>query len=64
LPLEDVLSRQFGTHCDVPVARLSVLLDVGDNQVLHSLMVTPDIDERGCAAMHLEHAPDQSLILF
>ncbi|ABC28929.1 protein containing transposase DDE domain [Hahella chejuensis KCTC 2396] len=64
LPLEDALARHFGAHSGFPVARLSVLLDIADNQALHNLIVTPDIDERGCAAMHLEHAPDNSLILF
>lgn len=64
LPLEDPLARHFGTHNGLPVARVSVLQDLLSDQALHTLLVTPDVDERSCAGMHLDHAPDNSLILF
>ena len=64
LPLEKKLERCFGTHDDLPVGRASVLYDTLDGQVLHSLLVTPDMGERACAAMHLEAAPENSLILY
>jgi hypothetical protein len=48
----------------LPVARLSQLIDLGDGQSLHSLLVSPDTCERGCAQSHLDHAPPGSLILF
>ena len=64
LPLEDPLARHFGTHNGLPVARVSVLQDLLSDQTLHALLITPDVDERGCASMHLKHAPDHSLILF
>jgi hypothetical protein len=64
LPLEDPLARHFGTHNGLPVARVSVLQDLLSEQTLHTLLITPDVDERGCAGMHLDHAPDNSLILF
>ncbi len=64
LPLEDPLARHFGTHNGLPVARVSVLQDLLSDQALHTLLITPDVDERGCASMHLKHAPDHSLILF
>lgn len=64
LPLEEALARHFGTHNGLPVARVSVLMDLLSEQTLHTLLITPDVDERGCAGMHLEHAPDNSLILF
>ena len=64
LPLEDSLARHFGTHNGLPVARVSVLQDLLSEQALHTLLVTSDVDERGCASMHLDHAPDNSLILF
>lgn len=31
----------FGSHCEFPVARLSMLYDVADGQTLHSLIVPP-----------------------
>ena len=64
LPLEDPLARHFGTHNGLPVARVSVLQDLLSEQTLHTLLITPNVDERGCAGMHLNHAPDNSLILF
>lgn len=64
LPLEEPLARHFGTKNGLPVARVSALMDLLSNQALHTLLITPDVDERGCAGMHLEHAPDNSLILF
>ena len=64
LPLEKKLERCFGTHDDLPVGRASVLYDTLDGQALHSLLVTPDLGERACAAMHLEAAPENSLILY
>lgn len=63
LPLEDALARHFGTHNRLPVARVSVLQDLLADQALHTLLITPDVDERSCAGMHLEHAPDNSLML-
>jgi hypothetical protein len=64
LPLEPAMTSFFGSHCDLPVARLSTLHDVGDGQSLHSLIVTPSVGERDCAHLHLEHTPANSLILF
>jgi len=64
LPLEDRQASHFGTHQGLPVARLSQLIDLGDGQTLHSLLVSPTICERGCAQSHLDHAPSGSLILF
>ena len=48
----------------MPVARVSVLMDLLSDQALHTLLITPNVDERGCASMHLKHALDHSLILF
>lgn len=64
LPLEQRLENRFGRHSGLPVARLSMLYDLCDHQTLHGLLVTPDVDERGCAALHLDHAPDNSLLVF
>ncbi|MDY6929960.1 MAG: IS4 family transposase, partial [Pseudomonadota bacterium] len=64
LPLEAEQANYFGTHQGLPVARLSQLIDLGDGQTLHSLLVSPDTCERGCAQSHLDHAPSGSLILF
>lgn len=64
LPLEPDLGRHFGLHSGLPVARLSMLYDLCDGQSLHSLLITPDVDERGCAALHLNHAPENSLVVF
>lgn len=64
LPLEVEQARHFGTHQGLPVARLSQLIDLGDGQALHSLLVSSDTCERGCAQSHLDHAPPGSLILF
>ena len=64
LPLEQPLENFFGSHSELPVARLSMLYDLCDQQTLHGLLITPDVDERGCAAMHLEYAPDNSLLVF
>lgn len=64
LPLEPEIERFFGTHQGQPMARLSALHDVLDGQTLHSLMVPLCVDERGCAALHLEQAPADSLLLF
>jgi len=64
LPLEDSLARHFGTHNGLPVARVSGLMDLMSQLALHTLLITPDVDERSCAGMHLGHAPDNSLILF
>jgi hypothetical protein len=64
LPLEPSLAEQFGRHSGHPVARLSLLYDLCDQQTLHGLLITPEVDERGCAALHLDQAPQDSLILF
>ncbi|XOZ35151.1 IS4 family transposase [Halomonadaceae bacterium KBTZ08] len=64
LPLASHQAQHFGSHSGLPVARLSTLYDLCDNQTLHGLLVPTDVDERGCAALHLDHAPDNSLIVF
>jgi hypothetical protein len=64
LPLVPAMARSFGSHCELPVARLSMLYDVADGQTLHSLIVTPELGERDCAHLHLDHVPADSLILF
>ena len=64
LPLESGMHRAFGTHCGHPVARLSELYDVSDQQSLHSLMVSPGLSERDCAHLHLFHTPADSVTLF
>ena len=56
LPLEDPLARHFGTHNGLPVARVSVLMDLLSDQALHTLLITPDVDQRGCASMPLTTA--------
>jgi hypothetical protein len=53
LPLEDPLARHFGTNNGLPVARVSVLQDLPSDQALHTLLITPDVDERSCASMLL-----------
>ena len=45
LPLEDSLARHFGTHNGLPVARVSVLKDLLSGQALHTVLITPDVDE-------------------
>lgn len=64
LPLEPAMMSFFGSHCEMPVARLSVLHDVADGQTLHSLIVPPEVGERDCAHLHLAHVPADSLTLF
>jgi Transposase DDE domain len=64
LPLEPAMMTFFGSHCELPVARLSVLHDVADGQTLHSLIVPPEVGERDCAHLHLAHVPADSLTLF
>lgn len=64
LPLEPAMMSFFGSHCELPVARLSVLHDVADGQTLHSLIVPPELGERDCAHLHLAHVPADSLTLF
>lgn len=64
LPLESGLERFFGQHHELPMARLSMLYDVLNEQALHSLLVPLDVGERGCAQLHLDQAPPHSLILF
>ena len=64
LPLESGMHRAFGTHCGHPVARLSELYDVNDQQSLHSLIVSPGLSERDCAHLHLDHTPADSVTLF
>lgn len=64
LPLEPSLESCFGRHSELPVARLSMLYDLHDQQTLYGLLITLDVGERGCAAMHLDYAPDNSLIIF
>ena len=58
------MARSFGSHCELPVARFSMLYDVADGQTLHSLIVTPELGERDCAHLHLDHVPADSLTLF
>jgi hypothetical protein len=58
------MKRFFGSHCELPVARLSMLYDVADGQSLHSLIVPSEVGERDCAHLHLAHAPADSLTLF
>lgn len=64
LPLEPAITRFFGSHCDFPVARLSILHDIADGQTLHSLIVPSEVGERDCAHLHLAHLPADSLTLF
>lgn len=64
LPLEPAMTRFFGSHCEFPVARLSMLYDVADGQTLHSLIVPSEVGERDCAHLHLAHLPADSLTLF
>ena len=64
LPLGPAMKRFFGSHCEFPVARLSMLYDVADGQSLHSLIVPVEVGERDCAHLHLAHAPADSLTLF
>lgn len=64
LPLEPVMTRFFGSHCELPVARLSMLYDVADGQTLHNLIVPGELGERDCAHLHLAHVPAGSLTLF
>lgn len=64
LPLEPALEHFFGTHQNLPMARVSSLYDVLDGQTLHSLLVPLCVDERGCAQLHLEAVPPDSLLLF
>ncbi|MBV2205745.1 MAG: IS4 family transposase [Pseudomonas sp.] len=64
LPLEPAMTRFFGSHCEFPVARLSMLYDVADGQTLHSLIVPSEVGERDCAHLHLDHVPADSLTLF
>lgn len=64
LPLEPAMTRSFGSHSGFPVARLSMLYDVVDGQTLHNLIVTPELGERDCANLHLDHVPAGSLTLF
>ena len=64
LPLEPAMKRFFGSHCEFPVARLSMLYDVADGQSLHSLIVPSEVGERDCAHLHLDHVPADSLTLF
>ena len=64
LPLEPAMTRFFGSHCELPVARLSMLYDVADGQTLHSLIVPSEVGERDCAHLHLDHVPADSLTLF
>jgi IS4 transposase len=58
------MTRFFGSHCEFPVARLSLLYDVADGQTLHSLIVPSEVGERDCAHLHLDHVPADSLTLF
>jgi len=64
LPLESSSEAFFGTEHGLPVARISVLMDVLDEQVLDAVIAPLNVDERGCAVFHLDHAPGKSLILF
>lgn len=64
LPLEPAMTRFFGRHCGLPVARLSMLYDIADGQTLHSLIVPTEVGERDCAHLHLAHLPADSLTLF
>ncbi|MGA8138757.1 MAG: IS4 family transposase [Pseudomonas gingeri] len=64
LPLEPAMTGFFGSHCQFPVARLSMLYEVADGQALHSLIVPPELGERDCAHLHLAHVPADSLTLF
>lgn len=64
LPLEQAVTRFFGSHCEFPVARFSTLYDVADGQTLHSLIVPFQVGERDCAHLHLDHVPADSLTLF
>ena len=38
------------------MARVSVLQDLLSDQALHTLLITPDVDERGWAGMYLTTA--------
>ena len=53
LPLEAEMHHAFGAHCGHPVARMSSLYGVGDEQTLHNLIVSPGLSERDCAHLHL-----------
>lgn len=64
LPLEPAITRFFDSHSEFPVARLSMLYDVTDDQALHSQIVPSEVGERDCSHRHLAHLPADSLTLF